>query len=81
MKITIESTTKVVELDTGNGVVQARVWEGETDTGISVHCFITRIAPTIENPPAEITEPFERELLAQRAPSRVIGAIPWRMIL
>jgi hypothetical protein len=40
MKVTIESTSKIVEL---NGV-PARVWEGTTDSGIKVHCFVTRIA-------------------------------------
>lgn len=40
MTITIKSTTKMVEL---NGV-PARIWEGETESGIPVHCYITRIA-------------------------------------
>ena len=40
MKVTLESTTKIVEL---NGV-QARIWEGTTEGGIRVHAFITRIA-------------------------------------
>lgn len=39
MKITIESTDKIVYL---NGI-PARIWEGETASGICVHCFITRI--------------------------------------
>lgn len=39
MKITIESTTKVVEV---NGV-PARIWEGATDIGIPVYCYVTRI--------------------------------------
>jgi len=38
MIINIESTIKIVEL---NGA-PARVWEGKTESGISVHCFITR---------------------------------------
>lgn len=40
MKINIESTTKVVNV---NGVA-ARIWEGQTDTGIKVQAFLTRIA-------------------------------------
>ena len=40
MKITIESTSKIVSL---NGI-PARIWEGETENGIKVHCFISRIA-------------------------------------
>lgn len=40
MIITIESTTKVVKL---NGI-DCRVWEGQTVSGVKVHCFIPRIA-------------------------------------
>lgn len=40
MKITIENTSKIVSL---NGI-PARIWEGETENGIKVHCFISRIA-------------------------------------
>src|SRR5208283_504827 len=40
MKITIENTTILAEL---NGV-PARVWEGKTESGIPVICWITRIA-------------------------------------
>jgi hypothetical protein len=73
MKITIENTTKLVEL---NGV-PARIWEGHTDTGIPVHCFITRIAV---KEGLDCTQ-FERELAEQRKPSFEIDAIPLRMIL
>lgn len=37
MKITIESSNKIVEL---NGV-PARIWEGQIESGIKVHCFVT----------------------------------------
>lgn len=33
MKLTVESTSKIVEL---NGVL-ARVWEGQTESGIKIH--------------------------------------------
>ena len=55
MKITIENTDKIVTL---NGV-PARIWEGETDSGIRVHCFIPRIA--VRRDEARIEE-FEQEL-------------------
>ena len=46
MRIEIESTEKIVELSG----VPARVWDGKTDSGIPVHCFVTRISPqTHEN--------------------------------
>lgn len=73
MKITIESTSKIVEI---NGV-PARIWEGETEKGIKVHAFITRIAaPKDQN----LTE-FEKELQEHRAPSAEIKAYPLSMIL
>lgn len=73
MKITIESTSKIVEL---NGV-PARVWEGKTESGIPVHCYVTRIAVERDQDGSE----FERELQEHRAPSAAIEAIPLRMIL
>lgn len=85
MRITIESTSKMVTLAADGGVgVPARVWEGTTDGGIPVHCFITRIAPTIERDqlPADVAELFARELGAeQRAPSAEVQVYPLRMLL
>lgn len=40
MKVTVESTPKIVEI---NGV-PARVWQGQTEGGIPVIAFLTRIA-------------------------------------
>lgn len=73
MKITIESTTKRVEL---NGV-PARIWEGHTESGIAVHAYITRIAVHKDDDASE----FERELQEQRKPSADVQVIPLRMIL
>lgn len=74
MKITIESTSKIVEL---NGV-PARVWEGETSKGVKIHCFITRIA--IDKNELNVKE-FEAELLEQKVPSTEIQSFPLRMII
>lgn len=71
MKVTIESTTKITELDG----VPARIWEGETESGIKVHCFITRIA--IDKYEKRVDE-FENELQEQKKPSVVY---PLSMIL
>ncbi len=81
MKITITSTTKMAELITDRGsAVAARIWEGETETGIPVHCFIVRIAPGI--PPSDPRQDvFEQELLEQEAPSADVMAYPLRLIL
>lgn len=73
MRITIESTTKVVEV---NGV-RARIWEGETKSGIPLHVYITRVA--IEE--GENQEEFERELQTHRAPSPAVQAIALRLVL
>lgn len=74
MKITITSTEKIVQL---NGV-PARVWEGETESGIRLHCFITRVAIDKNEPRVE---EFEAELQQHEAPSAYINAIPLRLIL
>lgn len=83
MKITIESTDKLVTLVSGGGEVQARVWEGHTASGIPVVCLVTRISPDKENPPPSITAEFERELQEQKPPRAVgLGAVySRRMVL
>lgn len=73
MKLTIENTTKIVHL---NGV-PARVWEGHTESGTAVHCFITRVAVANGLDCSE----FERELAEQRKPSVDIENILSRLIL
>jgi len=77
MKITIESTAKLVELRTPHGTVRARIWEGHTASGIPVHCYITRVAVANDRDHAE----FERELQEHAAPSAEIAAIPLRLLL
>jgi hypothetical protein len=74
MKIIIESTSKIVEL---NGV-PARIWEGTTESGIELHCFITRVAIDEEE---TRTEEFERELKEQKKPSVALECYPLRMII
>jgi len=77
MKITIENTTKIVDL---NGV-PARIWEGTTESGIPVHCFITRIAVPKDADESTLAC-FARELEEQRAPSAMIDAsYPARLVL
>jgi hypothetical protein len=74
MKIAIESTTKIVMIDG----LPARVWEGETESGIAVHCYITRISALAGE--RELSE-FEKELVEHKAPSAEVAAIPLRLIL
>lgn len=75
MKITIENTEKVVEL---NGI-SARIWEGETESGIPVICYVTRISPQTDE--EGVNTRFASELLACRPPSAAVEAIPLRLIL
>jgi hypothetical protein len=83
MKITIESTSKMILLKESidSDGIQARVWQGLTESGKPVLCYVTRIALAIENPTTEQTEEFERELKSQRAPVAAAEAIPMRLIL
>lgn len=76
MKLTLESTTQIVKLDG----IPARVWEGQTDSGVRVHAFVTRVA-VAEGLPASHYEQFEKELKEQRKPSPEVAAIPLSMIL
>jgi hypothetical protein len=73
MKITIESTTKLVTL---NGV-PARLWEGTTSSGIPVVAFVTRVAV----PEGQPTEQFELELKEQKSPTpELAGAFDARLL-
>lgn len=74
MRITIESTEQCV---TVSGV-PARIWVGTTESGIPVHCYVTRIAAPIEG--ADLTQ-FERELQEHQPPSAELAGIPLRLIL
>jgi hypothetical protein len=90
MRITIESTDKVVELIAAglNGApavfIEARIWQGQTDSGIPVQVFVTRIAPEVEESDPrvdELTEQFALELRRTAAPRATVAAIPLRLIL
>ena len=75
MKVTLESTSKIVDLNNG---VQARLWEGQTESGIEVHAFITRISVHKD---ADVSQ-FERELQTCKPPRADLAAVyPARMFL
>jgi hypothetical protein len=76
MKIQIESTEKIVTIND----VPARVWEGTTEGGVPVICFITRIAVSDKRPP-EVHEIFKQELLQCKVPSVEVQSFPLRLIL
>jgi len=73
MKLTLTSTTKFVEIDG----VPARIWEGHTESGIAVHCFITRAAV---HKSLDTTE-FERELQEHEPPSLAVSDYPPGLVL
>jgi len=73
MQISLQNTSKIVHIND----VPARVWEGETESGIKVHAFITRIMVNKDDDAAE----FEKELEETKAPTPETMAIPLRMIL
>jgi hypothetical protein len=76
MKITIESTSKVVTVNE----LPVRIWEGETESGIPIHCYVTRVAVDEGLAPGAY-KVFEAELAEQKKPSAKVEAIPLRMIL
>lgn len=74
MKVTLHSTTRVVDVQG----VPARVWEGQTASGIPVYCLITRVAV----PPGQPTDEFEAELVDCTAPTDVaVRAFSTRLVL
>ena len=77
MKVTLHSTTKIIELHVDGQVVPARVWEGHTEKGVPCHAYITRIACHKDEDNAE----FERDLRECADPSPAIDPIPLRLIL
>lgn len=77
MKVTLETTDKVVLLELNGQTVPARIWEGHTANGIACHAYITRIAVHDQLDAAE----FERDLKEERRPTPAVAAIPMRLIL
>ena len=76
MKMTITSTEKTTEV---NGV-PARIWVGETERGVPVTAFITRVAvpETVSDRDHAI---FRLELDEHAPPSAEVAAWPTRMLL
>lgn len=76
MRVTIESTDKLVRL---NGA-PARIWEGKSEGGVPVICFVTRVAVQEGMDPA-CYERFEQELLETRPASPEARSFDPRLIL
>jgi hypothetical protein len=74
MKVTLESTTQIVDI---NGV-NARLWQGTTESGIEMHAFIALIGVD----KGADTSQFDRELIECAAPRVGLdGVYPARMLL
>lgn len=74
MVVLLKSTTKQVTL---NGT-PARIWEGETESGIRCHAYVTLIAIDKDEPRSE---EFDRELQRHESPSAELEAIPFWLLL
>jgi hypothetical protein len=81
MKITLENTDKIIEAEVDCALVNARVWEGTTESGIPVVAFIVRISPQTHDPEANAL--FARELIETRKATikPFAGGISLRYIL
>ena len=77
MKITVESSPQIVNIDTGGFSVPGRVWEGFTDGGIAVQVIITLIAVHKDDDNSQ----FKRELIETQMKPTTFTAFPARMIL
>lgn len=71
MRVTLTSTTKIVEVDG----VRTRVWEGHTAAGIVCHAYIALIAADLDSDVSE----FEADLVEHAAPSPDVAAFPSRL--
>jgi len=60
--------------------LECRIWEGTTERGVPMHCYIPRLAVSEDLPP-EMHQQFMEELIECRKPSVAIEAIPLRMLI
>lgn len=78
MKANLESTSNIVQIESRNGAIQARVWEGKTEAGVPFVALICRVA--VKND-ADSSQ-FAAELEEMAAPSiDATRAFPLRMII
>lgn len=84
MKVTVRSTERIVLVtpEGGTGRIEARVWEGETETGIPVVLLVPRVAVPLEldgHPVDQST--FLEELKEHSPPTELGSAFPLRMVI
>lgn len=71
MRVTLESTTRVVDIIVEGARCPGWVWEGTTDSGIPVFAVVTRIAVREDHDLSQ----FEAELERQAGPSSTRGPV------
>jgi len=82
MRVRLESTTKMVELEINGAIVPGRVWEGETEDGVRCAAVITRIAAHKHADLSRFEAELERQPDAEPAPGGAADrAFPSRMVL
>lgn len=84
MKITLENTDRIVAVEVDGCAVDARIWQGETEFGVPVHAYITRIVPEIPESHSridELTQGFDEQLKRTVKPRPAVEVIPLRLIL
>lgn len=74
MKLTLTPTTAI---DTIDGKVRARIWEGTTEDGVPVKVWISAIQPQTSDE-AKLAQ-FERDLLSIKA-TRELASFDVRML-
>ena len=74
MKITLEATDTI---DTVQGKVQARIWEGQTESGVPIKAWIAVVQPQTHD--ADKLAQFDRELKEVPA-TRVPVSFDMRML-
>jgi hypothetical protein len=78
MKVLLESTTRVVTLVISGEAAAARVWEGETESGLKVHAYVTNLVAS----ESVTEEQFQRELNnSHRAPSSDTDGIAVTLVM
>ena len=80
MKLTLENTDKLVTLVVNGHDIPARIWQGTTEGGIEVHCFITRVA-VAEGQADSVYLEFANELREVATARPDVKYIPARLIL
>lgn len=80
MKITLESTDRIVQLksSTHGGTVPGRVWQGKTESGIQLFVVITSLAVERTQDQSEFQAAFQEHTAPEAG---AIQAFPLRFII